>query len=254
MRLGFIGIGKIASSVIEGLCTSGIKDLTISLSPRNERNAAGLAAKYPNITRLQSNQDVLDQSDIIIIALVPAAARVVLPELKFESRHTVISVIALVNYAELVKLLYPATDICRAIPLPPVVQHNCPIPLYQANAEVVKLFGHIGQTLIVADEHQLHVIWTLTGLITPFYDQLKTLSDWTITNGVDKQIANRYIANMYQSLAFMAQQTNPIEFDELAKHATTPNGMNEQAGKEIRETGTHQAYATASDNLLKRFE
>lgn len=59
---------------------------------------------------------------------------------------------------------------------------------------------------------------------------------------------------MFQALAFAAQQSNPIDFKELAKHAETPNGMNEQAGKEIRDKGTHLAYKVASDNLLKRFE
>ncbi len=52
----------------------------------------------------------------------------------------------------------------------------------------------------------------------------------------------------------MSQQADPIDFTELAKHAATPNGMNEQAGKEIREKGTHSNYTIAADNLLKRFK
>src|ERR1700754_2394700 len=96
MKLGFIGIGKIASAVVEGLCTSKANGLEIFLSPRNEKTSAYLAGKYPAarsgedpaarsgedpaaqagkypaVRRMESNQEVLDNSDIVIIALRPA--------------------------------------------------------------------------------------------------------------------------------------------------------------------------------------
>jgi pyrroline-5-carboxylate reductase len=40
MKLGFIGIGKIASAVVEGLSTSEANGLDIFLSPRNEKDIA----------------------------------------------------------------------------------------------------------------------------------------------------------------------------------------------------------------------
>jgi pyrroline-5-carboxylate reductase len=254
MKLGFIGVGKIANALIEGLCTSGIENTMYNLSPRNKENSTNLASKYHNIKRFDNNQDVLDQSDIVFIALIPAKAKDVLNELVFDARHTVISLVPLLKYADLAKSVYPATNICRAIPLPPVINHNCPIPVFNANDEVIEIFNHVGQPMVVADEKQLCAIWTLTGLITPFYDLLNELSHWTTAKGVDNQIANQYIANLFQSLSFMAQKANPIDFEKLAQHAATSGGMNEQAGKEIKEKGAHQVYVTASDNLLKRFE
>jgi len=73
-------------------------------------------------------------------------------------------------------------------------------------------------------------------------------------HGVDATTANQYIAALFQALTFAANQGAAINFKELAQHAETPNGMNEQAGREIREKGAHHAYSIASDNLLKRFE
>jgi len=253
MKLGFIGIGKIAEAVIEGWCSSDRKDLSIFLSPRNEMNARRLADKYPNVLRMGTNQEVLDQSDTVCIALRPAVAKEVLSGLRFDKRHTVVSFIPLLRYADLAAAVLPAIKITRAIPLPTVVHHNCPIPLYRSDEQVTELFSAIGQPLQVDEEEQLHAIWTLTGLITPFYELLGGLSDWTIRHGVKKEIADRYVANLFQSLAFAAQQSEPIDFAELASHAATPNGMNEQAGKEIREKGAHEAYRAASDNLLRRF-
>ncbi len=42
MKLGFIGTGKIASSVITGICKSSIKYNKIFISSRNQKIAKGL--------------------------------------------------------------------------------------------------------------------------------------------------------------------------------------------------------------------
>jgi len=254
MKVGFIGIGKIASAVVEGLCTSKAAGLEIFLSPRNETTSACLAGKYPAVRRMAENQEVLDKSETVIIAVRPAVAVEILKTLSFQTRHTVVSLIPLLKYDDLSAAVQPAAGICRAIPLPAVTEHNCPIPLFRAPKAVVDLFSLIGQPLPVADEQQLHAIWTLTGLITPFYDLLGELSAWTIDHGVDKRVANTYIADLFQSLSCLAQRAKHIDFAELAGHAATPNGMNEQAGKEIREKGAHVAWREAADRLLERFK
>jgi pyrroline-5-carboxylate reductase len=253
MNLGFIGVGKIAAAVVEGLCTSKVAGPDIFLSPRNEATSTALASRFPKVQRLTSNQAVLDQCDTVIISVRPGMAPEVLKALRFRPDHTVISVIALLRYADLSALVTPAINVCRAIPLPTVVQHNCPIPLFRADAPVTRLFASLGETFAVGDEEQLHAIWTLSGLITPFYELLGLLAGWTAQHGVDREIADAYTSEMFESLAFAAARSRPIDFAELSHHAATPGGMNEQAGREIRETGAHQAWTEAADRLLSRF-
>jgi pyrroline-5-carboxylate reductase len=45
MKLGFIGTGKIASSVITGICGSSIKYSKICISSRNSKIAKGIAKR-----------------------------------------------------------------------------------------------------------------------------------------------------------------------------------------------------------------
>ena len=45
MKLGFIGTGKISSSVITGICNSGIYNKKILVSPRNKNIAKKLKKK-----------------------------------------------------------------------------------------------------------------------------------------------------------------------------------------------------------------
>jgi pyrroline-5-carboxylate reductase len=253
MKIGFIGIGEIASAVVQGLCTSEAEGLEIFLSPRNEALSTSLSARFANVSRLETNQAVLDASEVVIIAVRPPVAREVLGALRFREDQTVVSLIALFPFAPLRELTQPAAVACRAIPLPTVVQHNCPIPLFKPDERVERLFGYLGETLQVDDEAALHALWTLTGLITPYYDLLSTLSNWTITHGVEPVTANAYVANLFQSLSLLAQNSNPIDFKELSHHAATPGGINEQAGKELAAAGAHNAWAAAADHILPRF-
>ena len=49
MILGFIGTGKIAASVITGICKSKISYKKIIISPRNKKIAQGLKRKFKKI-------------------------------------------------------------------------------------------------------------------------------------------------------------------------------------------------------------
>ena len=61
MNLGFIGTGKIAASVITGLCKSKISYKKIIISPRNKKIAHGLKRKFKKIVIAKNNQQIIDQ-------------------------------------------------------------------------------------------------------------------------------------------------------------------------------------------------
>ena len=56
MKLGFIGTGKISSSVITGICKSSIFYKQIIISPRNKKIAQGLKRKFKKMPTLGLRQ------------------------------------------------------------------------------------------------------------------------------------------------------------------------------------------------------
>lgn len=254
MKLGFIGTGKIAYSVVKGLCTSNIDDLNISLSPRNNEISRHLTKTFTNVNRLETNQYVLDVSDIIFISVRPVDSKKVLHNLKFKDTHNLISFVPFLKFSELAESAKPAKKISRAIPLPTVINHNCPIPIFNSNDTVIKILSHIGEPLLIDEENQFHTLWTLTGFIAPFYSMIRELSDWAISNGIKEAVANQYIVDMFYSLLFSNKKNRNVDFNELVKQAATPNGMNEQADREIKEKRSYEAYKIAAENLLRRFK
>ena len=71
MKLGFIGTGKITSSVISGICSSKINYKKIFISSRNSLISKGLKKKFKKIFIEKDNQKIVDNCDWIFLAVTP---------------------------------------------------------------------------------------------------------------------------------------------------------------------------------------
>src|SRR5271154_4917298 len=69
--LGFIGTGTITHAIVTGLCNAQDPPPQIWVSPRSNRRARELAASYPNVHVASSNQEVLDRTDTVMLAVLP---------------------------------------------------------------------------------------------------------------------------------------------------------------------------------------
>ena len=84
MNLGFIGTGKIASSVITGICKSKITFSKIIISPRNKRIAKNLKQKFRKIIIAKNNQQIVDNCDWIFLSVTPTVGNKIIKDLKFK--------------------------------------------------------------------------------------------------------------------------------------------------------------------------
>lgn len=253
MNLGFIGTGNIATSVIKGLCTSNNDNLHINVSPRNKEKSLLLENLFQMVTRRESNQSVLDHSEVVFIALPPDRTEEILKGLSFSKKHRVVSLVPFLKHNELRNCVAPASKVSRAVPFPTVENHECPILLYNPDKTVSNICKLIGNPIPVSTESELQALWVLTGLIAPFYDLTETLSNWAQSQHVEASVANRYVMELFSSLTCYPRKNKAYDFTELKNEATTPNGLNFQALNIIKTNEANQAYRIAADALLKRF-
>ena len=101
MKLGFIGTGKITSSVISGICSSKINYKKIFISSRNSLIARGLKKKFKKIFIEKDNQKIVDNCDWIFLAVTPIVGQKIIKDLRFRSSQTIISFISTINLSEL---------------------------------------------------------------------------------------------------------------------------------------------------------
>ena len=136
MKLGFIGTGKITSSVVTGICGSKISFKNIIVSPRNRSTAQKLKKKFRKVLIAKNNQEIVNSCNWIFLALTPAVGQKIIKNLKFKSNQTIISFISTMTLPQLKRAIKAKSTIVRAIPLPPISLKKGPVPLFPPNKKV----------------------------------------------------------------------------------------------------------------------
>ena len=87
MKLGFIGTGKITSSVVTGICRSKISFKKIILSPRNRNISKKLKRQFKKVSIAKNNQKVINSSNWIFLAVTPTVGQKIIRNLKYQQRN-----------------------------------------------------------------------------------------------------------------------------------------------------------------------
>jgi len=252
MRLGFIGTGKIASSVITGICNSKISFKKILISPRNRNIAQKLKRKFRKVSIAKSNQEIVNSCNWVFLAVTPKVGKKIIPNLKFRSNQKVISFIATINLAQLKKAIGKKVKIIRAIPLPPISIRKGPVPISPPDKQVKSFFNKLGTTVEIKNEKSSKNFWATSGMMAPFYELLKVLSDWLVKRGIKRNEAQKYITSLFVALSEDSVMNSKKDLKYLVKDSQTPKGLNEQAVKQLRKAGFYRSLEKSLNSILKR--
>ena len=252
MNLGFIGTGKIASSVIIGISNSNIKFKKIIVSPRNKKIANNLKKKFRKIYIAKNNQEVIDKSSWIFLSVTPNVGMKIIKDLKFKKNQTVISFISTINLAQLKKMVKVKLNIVRAIPLPPISLKKGPVPICPPNKSVKSFFDKIGSTIQIKNEKLSQNFWSTSGMMASYYDMLRVMSDWLVKKGIKRNDAQKYITSLFLALSEDAVVNSKKDLKFLVKESQTPKGLNEQGLKEMSKKGVYKSVINTLNSIHKR--
>ena len=252
MNLGFIGTGKIASSVIEGICTSKILFNKIIISPRNKSIAQKLKKKFKKVIIAKNNQQIINQCSWIFLAVTPTVGEKLIKDLKFKSSNTVISFISTITLTQLKKAIKVKAKIIRAIPLPPISLKKGPVPICPPDKKVKAFFDKIGTTVEIKDEKSSINFWSTSGMMAPFYELLSVMTDWLVKKGVRRDNAQKYITSLFLALSEDAVVNSKKDLKYLVKESQTPKGLNEQGVKELTKDGFYKSLEKTLNSIHKR--
>lgn len=255
MRLGFVGAGAIAEHMIAGLIRHGGFDDNIVVSPRNAERAKRLADEFAAVNVGTSNQDVVDQSDIIVIGVLPNQARQVIDELQFVAGQTVISLVAMLSIAELQQLAAPAKHVHRLIPIPPIEFGVGPIPICPpANDEIHQLLSSVGTVVSCDDEDHFSRFSTASATMAVFFELVSTHAGWLESEGVPAQPAHAYSTSIFHALSTMASNTSPAALQSLSEECLTAGGLNEQVLHECRDADWFETFRVRLERIQQRLD
>ena len=251
MIIGFIGSGKISSSIIYGIFNSTLKVNKIYISSRNENIAKKLTKKFRQVKVLKNNQEIIDKSSTIILGITPNVGNKILYKLKFPRNKKIISLISTINLEKLKKIT-KNKNIVRAIPLPPVEINKGPIIICPPNKNAKNLFKQLGTVIEIRDEKLSYKFWSTASIMAAFYEILNTSSNWLTKKGINKNTANKYIAELFLSLSQDAVNKHSKGFNKLVTDSQTPKGLNMQVLKELKKGKFYSKFLKALDNVNKR--
>ena len=252
MKIGFIGSGKIASSVITGICNSKIDFTKILISPRNKKMSRALHKKFKKVVVAKNNQQIVNNCDWVFLSITPSVGHKIIKELRFNSRQIIISFISTITLSQLKKAIKVKAKIIRAIPLPPISLKKGPVPICPPNKKVKDFFNKIGTTVEIKNEKSSINFWSTSGMMAPFYELLRVMTDWLVKRGVKRNNAQKYITSLFLALSEDAVVNSKKDLKYLVKESQTPKGLNEQGVKELTKAGFYKSLEKTLNSIHKR--
>lgn len=274
--VGFLGCGTIASAMVTGLLNgqsesalpfSSLSSLpkikNVIVTRRSKHQSAKLLLQFPNqVLVTDSNQEVLDKADIIFLTVLPKQVSAVLKELEFESRHTLVSLVATSNLASLsFDSKLPKENVFKLICLPAVAYNEgvCLLQIPQEWYDMVErkrqpnfvpVLERLGEVVIARNDQQMSAMMVTSGLMGNFYGMLRNNRDWLMQEtGLSSDGATRLVIRTYHGM--MQDAMRKFDLDELIAEQT-PGGLNEQALANAEALGSFDMYNKVQDALLRR--
>jgi len=254
MKLGFIGTGKIASSVIVGICSSKITYTKIIVSSRTKKISKNLKKKYKNIIIKKNNQEIVDNCNWVFLSVTPTVGKKIIKNLKFKPNQTIVSFISTITLAQLKKAIKVKASIVRAIPLPPISLKKGPVPIFPPNKKVKSFFDKIGTTIEIKNEELSKNFWSTSGMMASYYELLRVMANWLVKKGIKKLDAQRYITSLFLALSEDAAINFKKDLKYLVKESQTKKGLNEQGLNELKKMKFYSTLEKAINKILKRLK
>jgi pyrroline-5-carboxylate reductase len=170
-RIGIIGIGKMGEALISGLIRSKLTDPSkVGVSDINLERKEYISAKY-SVTCYPETDDLINNSDIVVIAVKPRDMKTVLDDIKaqLKPKHLLISIAAGISTSFILRHLQKNISLIRAMPNSPcMIGEGMTVlaPLPGTSIEHIQyakeIFCSVGKVLLLDEEH-LNAVTGLSG-------------------------------------------------------------------------------------------
>ncbi|MDL2261160.1 pyrroline-5-carboxylate reductase [Methanimicrococcus sp. OttesenSCG-928-J09] len=253
MKIGFIGMGNMASAIAVGLMRSKFIDgKDVFVHSRTYERIQPLIEEY-NFNFEKSNSDVAAQSDIIIIGVKPDVMEKVAAELqktKTADEKVIVSIAAGWSFENL-KTLFPQTRCLSIIPNVSVkVNAGVSIIEQQTDLEndelsfVTEMFEKLGMVKMLPAE-QIGISTAISGCGPAFaFMFIEALGDAGVQNGLSREDAYALAAQMLLGSAeqFLETKEHP---GKLKDSVCSPGGLTIQGVAALEEEGFRNAVIKA---------
>lgn len=230
--VGFLGAGQMATALAQG----GIRSQTLSptkvVAADPVESARQTFEKATGARTVASNSEVVDQSDLIVLAVKPQSLPAVLQDVgsRLSNRHLVVSIAAGVTLSTLSQLMPASVRLIRVMPNTPCLlgagasAYALGATATPSDAEAIEaLLTTVGRCARVP-EHLLDAVTGLSGSGPAFvYQFIEALSDGGVRAGLPRALATELAAQTVLGAAQMVLTTG-LHTGALKDAVASPGG------------------------------
>lgn len=242
--IGFIGAGKMATAIINGLKSSKLfKPENIIASEPNKEYAHKIE-KDLGIKIVHNNREAAAQADIILLAVKPFVVKEVLTEIedRIDDTKLIITIAAGISSKKIEEILEKTARVIKVMPNTPALL-GCGMSAVckgehatgEDFEEVVKIFESVGK-VIKAKEEDIDAITGVSGSGPAFYyyiiDEIAKAGEKL---GLDYKTALLLSAQTALGSAKMILESG-VDPKQLITNVTTPGGTTAEGNKVLNES------------------
>ena len=251
MKLGFIGSGKMATALVQGVIKSGVcQPSDIVVSDAVPAAMQQLAAAT-GVRQAASNAEVIQTSDAIVLAVKPQDAIAALQKLPGSDGKLLLSIVAGLTISRLEEAGGSRFRVIRAMPNTPalVLQGASGFSLGSAatgdDAEIARrVFGSVGVAVQVKEE-LLDAVTGLSGSGPAYvYMIIEAMADGGVLMGLPRDLALKLAAQTVAGSAAMVLQTGTHPA-ALRDQVTSPGGTTIAGVEQLESKGLRAALIAA---------
>ncbi len=253
-KIGFIGAGNMASSLISGLIASGHSPSQLWVSDTNQ-DVLKSAAERLKVNTSIDNNSLVNDVDVIVLAVKPQVLRKVAGQIAPGLKHKqvlLVSIAAGISQESLAKWLGAECAIVRCMPNTPALVLTSATALHANNLVSTEqknlaenILRSVGITLWVDHESELDAVTAVSGSGPAYYFLLMEAMEQAATElGLDDKTARLLVQQTALGAAKIALESEETA-EQLRKRVTSPGGTTERAIKIFEEGDFSQLVSKA---------
>lgn len=245
VTIGILGTGYLAEFLIRGAAGKGYRFL---IAP--SRRAETLAQRA-DVTLATSNQQVVDQADLLLACLPAREGLAILQGLTFRPDQSVLSAMAGTRHAPLAASVAPAAAFCTMMPGHANAYGAGPCLLYPPDPAWQQFLQTLGPLHLFTDERAFVTATTFGALSGASFFLMDAMVQWFTANGLPEAQARRLVAETLSGNATVVLNETAT-LAEITPGIATPGGITEALVKSLTAEDALTAWHRALDIVLAR--
>ena len=237
IKIGFIGAGNMATSIIGGLASDSDRYLIYAHDP-DDNKLALLETDYA-VQACHSNNQLLENVDVVVLSIKPQMMETVLNPLSDaydKNKPLIVSIAAGIKSEQILSWLKSDQAACiRVMPNTPALVQTGASGLFAVNCDeqqkqlAENIMNAVGISLWLDDEALIDTVTAVSGSGPAYFFYLmEALYDSAINNGLNSKQANLLTLQTALGSAILAANSD-VDFKTLRQRVTSPGGTTEAA-------------------------